>query len=41
MLEMSSHLNLAEAVKLVSLELVLIQFMAGCTNVGITPRRPE
>jgi len=35
--EMSSRLNLVEAVKLESLELILIQFAVGCTNVGILP----
>jgi hypothetical protein len=35
--EMSSCLNLVEAVKLASVELALVQFAAGCTNVGIAP----
>ena len=37
--EKSARLNLAEAVKLASVEHVLFQFAADCANVGITPSR--
>jgi len=39
--EMSSCLNLAKTVKPASAELLFIQFAAGCTNVGVTPYRPN
>jgi len=35
MLEMCSRLNLAEALKLASVELVLVHFAAGGANVGL------